>query len=309
MSFKSLEAEDFLVSAESVTATVWSTNSPVLSTFFTSSAQVSGSNGAYYFNIYQTGSEHSGSQVQFGLTYGHKYASGSAFFNSLVTGSSPTRTVYGQYRNLIYGDENANFIFGGVSSSDFYAISIDRSRYKEHLLKGTINLTLKNPNNPAANLMYLTDNSRVTNVDTFLDCGRVYQIVSGSNGTPYSGDGYFANTGSYGLYLPDIATIILHPFAISQSSINVAPSYSYNAPGDNLRRIFTAITGGASFQLNSEETVTSDYVFIRPRNSEFNYSENPSFISGSTGDVLYDTFINSPQSFITTVDYIMIVTN
>jgi hypothetical protein len=89
--------------------------------------------------------------------------------------------------------------------------------------------------------------------------------------------------------------------AISQSSINVAPSYSYNAPGDNLRRIFTAITGGASFQLNSEETVTSDYVFIRPRNSEFNYSENPSFISGSTGDVLYDTFINSPQSFITTV--------
>jgi hypothetical protein len=42
-------------------------------------------------------------------------------------------------------------------------------------------------------------------------------------------------------------------------------------------------------------------VFIRPRSSEFNYSENPSFISGSTGEVLYSQFINSPQVYITTI--------
>jgi hypothetical protein len=58
---------------------------------------------------------------------------------------------------------------------------------------------------------------------------------------------------------------------------------------------------GASFALNSEETVTSDYVFVRARNSEFNYSENPSFISGSTGEVIYSNFINQPQVYITTV--------
>ena len=34
------------------------------------------------------------------------------------------------------------------------------------------------------------------------------------------------------------------------------------------------------FELNSEETITSDYVFIRARNSEYNYTENPSYISG-----------------------------
>ena len=32
-----------------------------------------------------------------------------------------------------------------------------------------------------------------------------------------------------------------------------------------------------------------------------NYSENPSFISGSTGEVLYSSFINNPQTYITTV--------
>ena len=58
---------------------------------------------------------------------------------------------------------------------------------------------------------------------------------------------------------------------------------------------------GASFQLNSQETITSDYIFVRSRNSEFNYSENPSFISGSTGEVIYDQFINNPQVYITTV--------
>ena len=58
-----------------------------------------------------------------------------------------------------------------------------------------------------------------------------------------------------------------------------------------------------SFQVNSEETVTSDFVFVRARNSEFNYSENPSFISGSTGDVIFSTFINSPQTFMTTVGF------
>ena len=42
-------------------------------------------------------------------------------------------------------------------------------------------------------------------------------------------------------------------------------------------------------------------VFVRARNSEFNYSENPSYISGSTGEVIFSNFINAPQTYITTV--------
>ena len=80
-------------------------------------------------------------------------------------------------------------------------------------------------------------------------------------------------------------------------------SRSFDAPGNNNQRMYFAITGSTarSFTLNSQETVTSDYVFVRPRSSEFNYSENPSFISGSTGEVIYSDFINNPQVYITTV--------
>jgi hypothetical protein len=296
MSFKRLDPEDFLVSIDSVTATAWSTNSPTLTTFFTSS--ITSTNDSYYKNVYQTASTVSGSAVQFAIAYGNKNGSGSAFFNSTVTGSTATRTVYGQYRNLVYGSETAEFIFGTVTASDFWAISVDRARYKEHLLKGTFNLQIKN----GSSTLRLTDNSGMVSTDTYLDCGRVYEIVSGSNGLAASGTGYSPSSGSYGLFLPDIATILLNPLALSQS-INLEASKSFNSDGQNISRLFTAISGAASFQINSEETVTSDYVFVRARNSEFNYSENPSFISGSTGDVIYSTFINSPQTYMTTVGF------
>jgi len=300
MSFKRLDAEDFLVSVDSITATAWSTNSPTLTTFFTSST--TSTNDNYYKNVYQTASTLSSAAVQFAIAYGNQYGSGSTNYNDLVPGVSPTRTVYGQYRTLIYGDENAQFIFGTVTASDFWAISIDRSRYKEHLLKGTFNLKIS-----GSAVLNLTDNSGMVSTDTYLDCGRVYQIISGSNGvanTSVNANGYSLSSGSYGLFLPDIATIILNPLALSQS-INLVPSRSSDSDGDNIGRLFRSISGStaASFQLNSEETVTSDYVFVRARNSEFNYTENPSFISGSTGDVLYSTFINSPQTYITTVGF------
>ena len=69
----------------------------------------------------------------------------------------------------------------------------------------------------------------------------------------------------------------------------------------NNQTLFQAISTGGNFQLNSQETITSDYIFTRARNSEFNYTQNPTFISGSTGEIIYDSFINNPQTFITTI--------
>jgi hypothetical protein len=83
--------------------------------------------------------------------------------------------------------------------------------------------------------------------------------------------------------------------------LNLSPSRTDNSDGFNNRRLFTSISGAASFTANSQETLTSDYVFVRARNSEFNYSENPSFISGSTGEVIYNQFINAPQVYLTTI--------
>ena len=301
MAFKRFDPEDFVVSSDSITSTLWSTGNPTLTTFFTSSIQAASSAGNYYLSIYNTSSNDQ--LVQFDIVYCDSQGSGSTFFNSIVPGASPTKTMYGQYRALILEDENANFVFGKgnniITGSYFWVLSLERARYKQSLFPGSINLQLSGS---GLGIINLTDDSQDNPVNTFIGSSRVYQLISGSNGTAgsLSNSGYVAGSGSYGLVFPDLGTIILNPYAISQS-INVSPSRSYNSDGLNNSRLYNAISGGASFILNSEETITSDYVFVRARNSEFNYSENPSFISGSTGEIIYDNFINSPQTYITTV--------
>jgi hypothetical protein len=154
------------------------------------------------------------SSLEFAVTYGNQAGSGSVAYNTDVDGKSPSSTVFGQYRTLVLGDENASFSFGGITSSDFWAISVERSRYKESLFPGSTTLLLAN----GGNTISLTDNSQVVNSVVFNDAGRVFQLVSGSAGnvnTSKNNSGYSTDSGSYGWFLPDIATYILNPRALS----------------------------------------------------------------------------------------------
>jgi hypothetical protein len=303
MSFNRLEAGDFVVSADSITAGLWTDSEiPTISTFFTSSTQAAGASGNYYLNVFSNAAT---SSLEFAVTYGNQLGSGSELYNAAVDGKSYSSTIYGQYRSLVLGDENAQFVFGGVTSSDFWVISIDRNRYKESLLPGSTTLFISSS---LGGIMSLTDNSNAVTSVQFNDAGRVFQLISGSAGTVFTGrnnQGYSDASGSYGWFLPDIATYILNPRALGSlpagGGISLNPTTGSNSNGQNPRQIYEAIKGGASFTANSSETITSDYIFVRPRSSQYNYSENPSFISGSTGEVLFPSFINNPTTYITTV--------
>jgi hypothetical protein len=303
MSFKRFDTQDIVVSSDSITGTAWSTGNPTLTSFFTSSVQVNGSSGDFYVSVFQVDPDLSSSlsKVQFDVAYCDNKGSGSAYYNEGVVGKTPTLTNFGQYRALILEDENANFTFGTganvVTGSHFYAISVDRARYKESLFPETFNLHLS----ASGGTLKLTNDSKDVLVNNFLGSTRVFQVVSGSNGSAISANsGYSPTLGSYGLFLPDIGTVLLNPQAISES-ILLEASRSNNSDGLNEESLVTAIKRAGNFQLNSQETISSDFVFVRLRNGEFNYSENPSFISGSTGEVIYSNFINQPQVYITTV--------
>jgi hypothetical protein len=302
MSFKRLDPEDFLVSSDSIVNTLWSTDTPTLTTFFTSSIQIGSSAGIYYYSVYQTSSLESNAAVQFDIAYADSKGSGSVLYNNAVPELSPTKTIYGQYRSMILEDENSSFIFGKgtniYTTDNFWAINFERARYKQSLFPGSLNLKLSG----SAGIINLTDDSIDNPVSQFMGSTRVYQLISGSNGTAGTSatSGYVDGSGSYGLVFPDLGTILLNPYALSQS-IEISPSRSNNSDGLNNQKLYDSINLGASFTVNSQETLTSDYVFVRARNSEFNYSENPSFISGSTGEVIYDNFINAPQVYLTTV--------
>ena len=333
MSYTQFAPSDFVVSTDSVTAPAWSSNVPTLATFYTASAISSStgvSAGAYYLNVYQAPYGSNGAATQFAIAYGNINGSGSVWLNNLVAGVTPSLTTYDQYLTLVYGPEisgSQGFNFGGKATNapDIWALNIDRNRYKQSLMPGTFNLTLKTVDGTIT----ICDNSNDVTVVNYLDCGRVFNLVSGSYGnaissTPLGGiaPGYTAS-GSYGFFLPDIGTIILNasafalPTALGGISIDIdrqnygtfTPNANAYYTSTNNTTLFQAISASTApstgnfpgFQLNSQENVSSDYVFVRINNAQYNYSSNPTFTSGSTGAVRFQTMIYSPQTFPTTV--------
>lgn len=297
MSFKRLDPEDISISAEAISAPLWSSGTSNLTTFYTSSNQVSGPTGDYYYKVFN---DNTLQNTQFSITFGNKSGLGTQLYNSNVPGKSPSSTIYGQFRNLVFGDEDTDFVFGTVTQNSIYAITFDRARYKEKLLPGSFNIKLTDPT--VGNSIYLTDNSKDISTVSYVDAGRVYELVSGSNGNAYNGTGT-TTAGSYGKFLPDVGVVILNAAALDSTSpygVALGTDLTANNLSQNIDKLYSVIYTGASSDALSEETVSSNYVFVRVRNSEFNYSTNPSNITGS-GELKHSIMVNTPQAYITTV--------
>jgi hypothetical protein len=227
MSFNRLDPSDFVVSTDAISSTLFSNNSPSLTAVFTSSVQVASSAGNYYINIFDAATTQS---VQFAIAYGNEVGSGSLNYNSAVNGKSPTGTIWGQWQDLVLGDENAKFIFGAVSSSEFFALPMERARYKDSLFLGSLSLNLSG----SSGSIVLTDNSNYVTAVQFCEAGRVFQLITGSTGvratitSRNTADGYSANSGSYGWLLPDIGTILLNPMALADFAVSGGIGLGYS---------------------------------------------------------------------------------
>jgi hypothetical protein len=306
MAFKRLDPEDFIVSVDTVTQPMWTGNNVELTSFYTSSAQRLDKSGEYYLSVFNNEIGQANTEIQFDIAFADKNGKGSSAYNANVSlENTYSKTIYGQYRSLILEDETSVFKFGGVEQDSFYVLSVARARFKERLLPGSFDLLLSGSGNANPNLR-LTDNSLDVPLPTYYGTQRAYDIVSGSEGAAHFGTGYTSESGSYGLFLPDTGLILLNAAALDLDNIqgiNLKTETETNEDNDNPTKLFNAISGSGngSFELNCEETLSSDFIFIRARNSEFNYSENPSFISGVNGEVIYDYFINNPQVYPTSV--------
>jgi len=299
MSFSPINQEDIQISSDSIVSTLWSNNQTTLNNIYKKST-----NTTTYIPIYESDPVlNPDAEIQFSINYGHIFGSGSSPINPLVAGITPTRISYGQIRTLINGDENTliNFGTGNNESKDIIVINLERARYKEKLFLNTFNLHLSG----SSGLIQLTNNSKDSNTINYCDAGRIFDIVSGSNGNSITSGGVTVS-GSYGKFLPDVGLILLNPSSLTLPfmsggvDLNLDYNSNNNATENNNTSIYNLINNGGYFSLNSEETITSDYIFVRVRNNEFNYTTNPSVIN-SNGEFYYTSLVNNPQTFITTV--------
>ena len=301
---------DVLDDTQRVVTSTWSDNTNALTTAHTSSIQAdfssATSKGAFFIDVYHIATSSAGSTVQYSVAYGHKAGSGSLNFTNSENayGISPSRVNYTQYRQLVFGDENQQFTFPGDGTTDafvpddIYVININRARYKNNLKPSTLNLSLSG----SGGFLHLTDDSITsTGSAVVTNAGRQYNIVSGSSGIR-SGSSTIqvTDSGSYGLFYPDSGFIILNPSAIDHHISDVVPGVSSDFANNNHQKLLNAINGGNSFIVDSEEKISSKYYFTRIKNSEFNFTTNPSFID-DTGNLRYSSMENNPKVYITTI--------
>ena len=284
MSFSKYAIDDSVISSEAVVTGLWSNGTNTLSTFFTSSTNT-GSGYEYYVDVYNTGSVLSGSSVQFTVQYGHVNGSGSAYLNSSVIGVSPSRIVYGEYRNLVFGTEASNFNFtssGVTTSQDFFAINFARSRYKESLYPGSLLLALSG----SGGTKFFSDDSAISTQTNFIGENRYFNLIETGSGA------------QCGYVFPDLNVIIADCTLLAAQSVVSTPTRTSNTNLSSSLLLFNSIKLGANFQLKSQETISSRYFFTRVKNGEFNYTTNPSIIDNA-GNLLYNVLVNSPQAYVT----------
>ena len=65
--------------------------------------------------------------------------------------------------------------------------------------------------------------------------------------------------------------------------------------------LYAAIASGSDFEARRTENVSTSHYFVRATNREYNFSNNPTFVSGSDNSFAVSSFRRDPKTFITTI--------
>ena len=299
-----------------VTSGIWSGDTGSLYSFYTSSNQLNGDSGDYYLDIYNDVTSSTAAEVQFSIAYGDVRGYGAPTLTQDDSSTMSTKAVYNQFRNVLLDSADPYFSVysgstaGGNDMTSFYAININRARYKERLDPGNISINLSG----SIRSITLIDDSGGTD-ENVTTAGRVYNMVSGSlnigSALTASISSYTApNNKGFGLFYPDMGVILLNPQALAaavnsdlgEASSSISNVYHQkNGSNSGSVALLKALAGGNDFQVRRTENVSTSHYFVRANNREFNFSNNPTFTTGSVGQFVQSTFERDPKVYITTV--------
>ena len=289
-----------------ISSGIWSSGANTLTAgmYFTQSAQ-SSSTGNYFLDVYKTSpATDSEAEIQFSLAYGHLHGSGSLGTVGAATGNRASAAIHAQLVNLVLPPNTDRFTYANsTTSKHFFVISLKRARMREKMDPGNWELHLSGSKKKAGDSIRLIDDSGATTNPTSGIGGRVFNVVTGSisTGTAVIETAAASNPGGgFGLFYPDLGLIVLNADVVNASS-SISVTETSNVHNTNTLEFFNGVSGGAYFQARREEKLSSTHYFVRAGNKEFNFSNNPTFFTSSTGDFTQPTFFKDPKVYITTV--------
>lgn len=301
-------ADDILPNrVETVTRGLFSNGSGSMTSFYTSSTATT-AQLSYFYEMYDKDPDTDTTAApMFSLAYGHFAGSGSTDTTGNLNNDTPSRAIYKQYAQTLLAPNDNKFTINGTDTDQIYALTFNRARFREKLDPGNFEISFSSSDG-GPNFVQIIDDSSVSSA-TEGEAGKVYNLVSGS----IDGGTSIFNSSSptyYGLLYPQHGIAILDAAKLDSEGV-MAPGTGTSEATPNNRALFhtalkagvTAVPAGktAGIQARSAEQVKSTYFFVRVKNAEYNYSNNPSFVSGSLGALAYATFVNDPQTYITSV--------
>jgi len=321
---------------ETVTKGLFAGNTGSFTTMYTSS-NLTATQKSYYQEVYSTGDPASNpnAKVEYSVAYGHYNGSGSLDTTGNLNNDTPSRAIYRSYAQTLLGPTDKKFTFNGTDSDSCYFLNFNRTRMREKLDEGNFELTLAMLSGSMSagvpNAAHTGSNVRVSGTGEYIQIiddssttaasvgisGKVYNLVSGSidgGTTIFKGNAGTSDPTYFGLLYPQVGVAVLNANQLDKTIANGGVNFDTVTgsliQGDNATKLYTSVatssgmlpstmTGG--IQARSSEQVKSSYYFVRVKNGQYNYSNNPSFVTGSAGALAYSTFINDPQTFITTI--------
>ena len=295
----------------------------------------------YYVDVYPDQTSLGNNDPYFSVAYGNYNceASGSGTFNqdtSSILAFAP-KAIYTQYQNLLLGEgEEGLFQFASGSSPnlqyitgyDIFVVNFSSYKMKDRVDEGVFQMTISG----SLGSITVIDDSPYT-----VNGASVYNLIQGTVG------GATTTLPTYqgiGLFYPEDGVVIFNAQVVNQLiglssgvSGSVAPNgnvclsnyttgsilgipipnvtlYGPYTPSTYNHEVFSwAIqnAGNVPMIVRKSEYVPSTHYFVRVKNRDFNYSNNPTYVyDGSDGvhaaGLIYNQdFITNPTTYITTV--------
>ena len=317
-----MEGMDKITSTEKVTSPYFSDGNATLAAANIVSSSLTDTNETYFFGISNNGTP---TVEEFNVAFGSTNGYGSKVES---TTKAETAAIYGQYASLLLApmEVTGGFIISDRGSegvvtgrdTEIFVLSARRSNMKDRLNIGTWSLILSGSVTDGVNgatPLHLTDDS-VNSEATATPVGDRFNIVSGSAGTVAKA----ATLKTYGFFYPDMGVMV---FSANELSASIPGSgsnkndtvvfdelnhkgFCYSTQTNNnektaLRFINCLQPNGALMTYRDEEDQVSAQYFCRVRSAHANFSNSPTFVSGSLNELRHEKMEDNPQTFITSV--------
>jgi hypothetical protein len=308
------------------------TGQGIMNVMWTSSLEIGTWESNYYYNIYnQDTISNINADPQFSIGFG---TTQSVELDAISLGlgeeyaySYPSKAVYSQFLSIleektISDPINGAFkIYPNINSTSLvnievaFIISAARARIKDRIELNTWQLMLSGSGGNSGSTMPL-----VNQTGSVAGAISVPIIIGDLN--HFGGQSEFSMSNQIsgsvgtqmGIFYPQRGVFILDAIKIYSyigngvpgynpsnitGSLNYIPLASLNNFWEMLKN-GTGIANESYFRARTTENVQSTHYFCRIKNYEYNYSTNPTWVSGSNNEIL-DEFYTEPRTFITTV--------